>query len=146
MAEEKSFILCNLDALSEMMAGNINDAITFFFFFAPYFVCSLLIFTLLMLELCWVLNSTSLACTCWGRCGQAVRRPPWDASPANWFILVSTFFNLIQTDWIFYEIKIIEMLFEFHCLKLTNASQKRPFIKIHFIFFVLKSLCKVGQR
>lgn len=35
MAEEKSFILCNLDAFSEMMAGNINDAITFFFFLLP---------------------------------------------------------------------------------------------------------------
>lgn len=133
MAEEKFFILCNLDALSEIMAGNINDAITFFL--APYFVCSLLIFTLLMLELCWVLNSTSLACTCWGRCGRAARRPPWDASPANWFILVYTFFNLIQTDWIFYEIKIIEMHFEFYFLKSTNASQKRHFIKNTFIFF-----------
>lgn len=51
MAEEKSFILCNLDALSEIMAGNINDAITFFF--APYFVCSLLI----------------LPCSCWNYVG-----------------------------------------------------------------------------
>lgn len=92
---------------SEIKAGNISD---------PHFFLSLLImfvpfdFTLLTLGFCSVLNSTSLlACSYWGRCGQSVRRPPSDASPANWFILVSTFFNLIQTDWIFYEIKIIEM-------------------------------------
>lgn len=39
------------------------------------------------------------------------------------------------------------MLLEFHCLKLTNASQKRPFIKIHFFYFFLSSrVCAKSVR